>query len=111
VLLNSFVNVATPPAALDYNLYFSASATTEWTWKGTTYGTFTAFKNASLQEANGLFANPLLVDAAAPDLHLQAASPAINRGTDLGAGVVGTTDAAGLARIQGAAIDIGAYER
>lgn len=111
VLLNSFVNVATPPATLDYNLYFSGSATTEWAWKGSTYATFTAFKNASLQEGNGLVANPLLVDTVLPDLHLQAASPAVNRGTDLGASVVGTTDAAGLARIQGVTIDIGAYER
>jgi hypothetical protein len=111
VLLNSYVNSATVPATLDYNLYFSASATTEWVWKGSTYGTLAAFKGASAQEANGLVANPLFVDLPLPDLHAQAASPAIDRGFDFGAGVVGATDADGLQRIKGAAIDLGAYER
>jgi len=50
---------------------------------------------------------PLFTDAAAGDFRLQAASPAIDKGSSEGAF---NSDAAGLARPAGAAIDIGAHE-
>jgi hypothetical protein len=60
------------------------------------------------------FVNPLLVDPLT-DLHLQAGSPAINSGVNLGidaAGqpISGISDIDGTPRVQGAAIDIGADE-
>ncbi|HRD82490.1 MAG TPA: choice-of-anchor Q domain-containing protein, partial [Saprospiraceae bacterium] len=51
--------------------------------------------------------NPLFVNAAAGDFHLQACSPAIDAGTSAGAP---TTDFDGDARPQGAGIDLGVDE-
>ncbi|HEU4727191.1 MAG TPA: right-handed parallel beta-helix repeat-containing protein [Kofleriaceae bacterium] len=50
----------------------------------------------------------LFVDPAGGDLHLRAGSPAIDRGAAQGAP---SHDVVGTARPQGAAVDIGAYER
>ena len=55
-----------------------------------------------------LLTDPLLVNIATQDFHLQATSPAINMGTSTAPTV--TTDFAGIPRPQGAAYDIGAYE-
>ena len=51
--------------------------------------------------------NPLFVDAATSNFHLQAGSPAINTGITVAAV---TTDFDGIARPQGSAYDIGAFE-
>jgi hypothetical protein len=51
--------------------------------------------------------NPLFVDYANNDFHLQSTSPAINAGTSTGAPA---TDIDGTTRPQGAAVDVGCYE-
>jgi len=61
----------------------------------------------SYTATNWLHSDPLFVNAAALDFHLQSGSPAINTGLTLSAV---TTDYDGFARPQGAAYDIGAYE-
>ena len=76
-------------------IYYNASARTWATWQG--YGFDTA----------GLNADPLLVSPSTGDFHLQAGSPAINAGVDVGL----TSDYAGATVPQGSAPDIGAYER
>jgi curved DNA-binding protein CbpA len=53
--------------------------------------------------------NPLFVNPAGHDFHLQAASPARDGGTSLAN--IFTTDKDNISRPQGAAWDIGAYER
>jgi len=53
-------------------------------------------------------ANPLFVDGTAGDFHLQDGSPCIDSGTTAGAP---DTDIEGIARPQGAGVDMGAYER
>ncbi len=65
---------------------------------------------ASTPDNNGNFdADPLFVNSANGDLHLQAGSPCIDRGDDAAiAGV--TTDLDGNPRIVNAHVDIGAYE-
>jgi hypothetical protein len=96
---------------VDYNLYFTAGGGRKgtWIWKNVTYTTFSAYQNASGNDANGLAGvDPLLVNLTTPNLHLQAASPVIDRGQNLAAS--GTLDIDGQPRIQGAAIDIGADE-
>jgi hypothetical protein len=113
VLLYAYTGDTPAPASLDYNLYFSdaGSAGSTWTWLGTDYTTFSAYRAASLQDAHAQFADPKFVSLSTPDLHAQAGSPAIDAGSDYGVNVVGTLDFDVRPRIQGAAIDIGPYEQ
>jgi parallel beta-helix repeat protein len=62
----------------------------------------------AIQSGNIIGANPLLVNAAGLDFHLQAGSPAINSALTL---AEVTSDFDGVSRPQQAAYDIGAYER
>jgi hypothetical protein len=84
---------------LDSNLYFGGSTTS----------------SGDFLDAHPLFVNPLLVSPYA-DLHLQAASPAINAGLSIsgtdwqGNPAAGNLDLDGAARVQGGAIDVGADE-
>jgi len=55
-------------------------------------------------------ADPLLVNAAGGDFHLQPGSPCIDKGNSAAVPAGVTTDLDGNARIQGAAVDMGAYE-
>jgi parallel beta-helix repeat protein len=57
--------------------------------------------------SNNLTTDPKFVNVSANDFSLQASSPAINAGMTIS---VVTTDMKGVARPQGAAYDIGAYE-
>jgi hypothetical protein len=96
---------------VDYNLYYASGGGTAgtWIWKGVPYSTFAAYQAGSSNDANGLVGtDPLLVNPAAGDLHLQSTSPAIDRGQNLTES--GTLDIDGQTRIQGAAIDLGADE-
>ncbi len=96
---------------VDYNLYFAAGGGTDgtWIWKNVTYTTFAAYQQATGNDAHGLAGtDPLLVDPATGNLHLQSASPAIDRGQTLAE--AGTLDIDGQSRVQGAAIDLGADE-
>ncbi len=99
---------------IDRNLYFTAggSEAGTWVWKGTTYTSFSAYKAASGNDVTSLIGlDPLLINAAAGDLHINPGSPAINAGDNLTSAQVGTQDIDGAARINGGAIDIGADER
>ncbi|MGE5423151.1 MAG: choice-of-anchor Q domain-containing protein [Ignavibacteriales bacterium] len=57
--------------------------------------------------SNNRTANPLFVNIAAKDFHLQASSPAINKGVVVNYGDV---DLDGNPRVQGSAVDQGCYE-
>lgn len=90
------------------NLYYTTGKG-KWQWKNKTYRNFSAYQSATGNDANALNAlDPLFVNVAAPDLHLQLSSPAIDAGALLSE--AGTTDFEGDARVQGGAIDIGADE-
>jgi hypothetical protein len=69
------------------------------------------FLGAGYTEIHGtdyLEGDPLFVDPDAQDFHLQAGSPAIDQGSSTGAPA---TDLDGVTRPQGAAVDVGCYER
>jgi hypothetical protein len=110
-----FVNslYSTSPVTADYNLYYSASGagSSNWTWLGTSKSTFAAYKTASGNDTDSLFADPQFVSTSTPDFHVASTSPAVNAGTNLGSVVEGQYDYAGNPRVQGAGIDIGAYEQ
>ena len=112
-MVNNYTNSTPSPAALDYNLYDSTAnaGSTTWLWVGKTYSGFTAYQIGSAQDSHSTYADPLFVNGTSPDLHVQAASRAVNAGINLGTGVVGAVDYAGHARVQGSNIDIGAYEQ
>ncbi len=96
---------------VDYNLFFAngGGATGTWIWKNVTYTTFSAYQAATGNDINGLVGvDPLFVNLTTPELHLQSGSPAIDRGQSIAE--AGTLDIDGQARIQGAAIDLGADE-
>jgi hypothetical protein len=62
-------------------------------------------------ETGTIDADPHFVDAAHGDYRLAADSPLIDAGTDTPAGGTAAFDLDGVTRIEGAHIDIGAYER
>ncbi|MCB8948683.1 MAG: right-handed parallel beta-helix repeat-containing protein [Ardenticatenaceae bacterium] len=95
---------------LDSNLFFAAdgAAVGEWQWKNVYYQGFTAYQTGTGNDANSLFANPLLASTSLPDLHLLTNSPAIDAGENLAES--GSVDFAGGGRVNNGRIDIGAYE-
>lgn len=97
---------------VNYNIYYSANAATaRWQWKNVMYTGFSAYKAGSGNDANSLFADPLFVNLAGLDFHLQLTSPAINAGDPAFVPGSGETDFAGNARVLGGRVDCGAYEK
>ena len=111
LLVNAFTGDTAIPAEMDRNLYFTSASTPAWVWKNIEYNSFPTYKSGSGEDASALSANPQFVNTTTPDLRVQPASPAVGAGINPGPGIVGTLDYAGSARIQGAQIDIGAYEQ
>jgi hypothetical protein len=99
---------------LDYNLYFAPAGATaaQWSWNNVTRTGFTAWKSASAQDGQSLFADPKFLNPASapPDLHLRLDSPAIDAGDPAFVAASGETDADGGARITGSRVEIGADE-
>jgi len=107
----------------NYNLVYQSGAGAWYTWAGTAYnGTsgLAALRSATGQEAKGIFANPLFVNASAWNLQLSAGSPAIDSANSLASGEQ-STDILGRARVDdtntpntgnpaGSYYDRGAYE-
>ncbi|MDC8105795.1 T9SS type A sorting domain-containing protein [Chryseobacterium sp. PTM-20240506] len=81
-------------------------------WRGTTYDTFAAYRSATGQDANSLYANPSLVSISSttPIVKLNAASVCINKGKPTTAITSGELDFYGAGRISNTIIDIGASE-
>jgi len=92
------------PQTLDYNLYYNASAAPQWERDGVAHKTFTAYQQAS-GETHSLYADPRLLGAA--DARPRPGSPAVDAGVAL---KDVPADFSGMARPQGGACDIGAYE-
>jgi len=94
---------------VDYNVYYAPRGISEsqWQWKKKNYSGFPSYRSGTGNDAHSKFANPLLVNPALPDLHIRAASPAVDVGQNLKA--AGTLDIDGETRIR-EIIDAGADE-
>ena len=113
LLINNYTNSEANPVVVDYNLYFSSvnSGSADFIWNGTDHTGFSGYQSATGNDSHSQYADPQFLSLTTPNLQVQATSPAVNGGTNLGAAVVGTVDYAGNARVQGSTIDIGAYEQ
>ena len=113
LLINNYTNSSANPVDVDYNLYFSplASTAVSFVWNGSTRTGLSTFQTAAGEDAHSQYLDPLFLNLATFDLHVQPASPAVALGIDLTSDVNGTVDFAANPRIQGANIDIGAYEQ
>lgn len=115
VFLYSYTTSEAHPATLDYNLYYSTggAANGNWEWQGKNNTGYSTYLSKTGNDSHSPpFLNPEFVSLASPpNLDIQSASPAVNAGTNLGASIVGTVDFAGNPRIQGGAINIGAFEK
>ncbi len=98
--------------AFDHNLYWSGAGVEigEWSWNGTYYEGFAAWRAGTGQDASSLAADPLLADPEAADFHLDPASPAVDAGNPAYVPAVGETDLDGEPRLLGSAVDVGADE-
>lgn len=96
---------------VDYNLYYGAGGASgsKWIWKKTSYGSFSAYKTGTGNDAHSLFADPLFAGASSGNFHLTASSPAIDAGS-ADTAIIGSTDIDGDARVMGTSVDIGADE-
>ena len=99
---------------IDRNLFFAVGGGSNgtWIWHNVYYTTFAAYQSASGNDATSLIGlDPLLMNPASGDLHLNTGSPAINAGENLPSSQMGTVDIDGTARIMNGTVDIGADER
>jgi hypothetical protein len=98
---------------VDYNLYCTqaGASDSQWQWKNRSYTGFETYQSATGNDAHSLFADPLFITTgSAPNLHLQAASPAINAGNPAFVSGTDELDIDGNPRIVGGRVDIGAEE-
>jgi hypothetical protein len=89
---------------INNNVYYQASGDW-WAWGASTGDTLSGWQTASSQGADDVNSDPLFVDISSDDFHLQAGSPAISAGTDVGL----TVDYDGET-VPSAGVDVGAFE-
>ncbi len=91
------------------NLYYS-NGNKVWVWEGNYYTSFQDYVDNSGNDSNSVYDDPLMVDVSNDNPSLNENSPAIDKGENLSAGVIGTVDFLGNPRISGSIVDIGAAE-
>jgi len=108
VLKNNIYYANNGQTFLAMETYYGATATSDhdlfYNPKGSNL-----LPRSAITVINGKTGNPLFVNPAAKDFHLQSGSAAIDAGTGSVSGTV-TQDYSGNSRPQGSAYDIGAYE-
>jgi hypothetical protein len=93
---------------IDYNDYWDQSAgASVGSWNEGAKTNLATWKTNCNCDAHSISVDPKFVSVSTPDFHLQSTSPAINIGTTL---TQVTADFDGIARPQGPAYDMGAYE-
>ncbi len=94
---------------LDWNVWWAPGAAT-FTWNGDEHAGFAAYRAATGADPHSLFADPLLADPAAGDVHLLPGSPAIDAGDPGFVAGAGEVDVDGEPRVNGPRVDAGADE-
>lgn len=98
---------------IDHNLYYT-TGTPAWLWNSVNDAPVTdpaAWQTISGADAASIFGmDPLFVSTGLPDLHIQAASPAKNKGEVISQDIHGATDIDGNPRIVNGKINIGAQQ-
>lgn len=107
----------TPQTALqfDYNCWYTSSGgagEVEVNWGASTLVGFAEYASTTGFDGHGIFADPQFADtgSAPPDFMLLGNSPCIGSGDPLTTVAPGELDLAGMPRVMGTAIDMGAYE-
>lgn len=97
---------------VNWNLYFAPGGTngSEWQWKNVSLSGFAAYRAATGNDFNSLFADPRLLDAGGMNFHLATNSPAIDSGDPGFTPAPGETDVDGQPRSSGGRVDVGADE-
>jgi hypothetical protein len=111
LISDAFTN---PIAKLDYNLYFAPNGdptNNNWQWDTINYSTYASYQAGSKNDLDSPFGDPQFLSLSLPNLWVSATSPALDAGTNLAPGIVGTVDLAGFDRLLGGVIDIGAYQQ
>lgn len=111
-----FVTEGNAGTSFRNNLWFaeggSANTDGDFAWQeGVCCGSYAEFRNATGQDAGGIYANPSFLNESAGDYHLNASSPARDTGladADHASGLL--VDLDGLPRMQGSAPDMGPDE-
>jgi len=115
-----FTDIRNATMPLNNNLYWSSAAGATanniwWSWNNTWYLGFAAYKSGSGQDGSSQYADPKLnsptyhgVGKPTTQFTLQAGSPAINAGANVGS--MGSRDFFSNTIPQGGAYDIGAHE-
>lgn len=98
--------IAGESLVIDHNIWQDQGAESMISFAGTPYYDLATWQTATGYDAHSTTSNPLWVNPAGLDFHLQSASPAIDAGANVGL----TEDFEGNPVPQGAAPDIGAYE-
>ncbi|MBV8656848.1 MAG: right-handed parallel beta-helix repeat-containing protein [Burkholderiales bacterium] len=113
LLFSEATRYTTAPVVMDGNLYDSTAdaSSLSWAWNGTSYGSLADFVTGTGNDHQSVYADPRFVNATVGKFQTMKDSPAVDHGLNLGSAVIGTTDLAGNPRVQGKAVDIGAYEQ
>jgi hypothetical protein len=107
--------------ALDNNIYWTVGAAPDWNINGTDYADLGSYLSASGEDANSLYADPMLntpayhsADRPVTAFTLMSGSPAFNTGVNVCSGIsgcsMGTQDFWGNPLPNGAGYNIGAWQ-
>ena len=95
--------------SFDYNLFYSAG-TPVWNWGSGRYTDLDSYKNASGEDSNSFYADPLFANLVIGNPGLNETSPVMDKGENLHEEIIGVEDYLGNNRIINGRIDIGAVE-
>ena len=101
-----------PAVTIDHNLYYCASGPQASTWGGVSsiVTGFDKYVQSTGNDRDSKFSDPLFINSAKQDFHLESQSPAIAAGDNVGS-LIGDKDLDGSPRVTSGKIDIGCYQR